>query len=206
MATPIPGIRGRLTPLSHPLANMVSAATLSPDDADATIHQAIEVFAGQHKAFSWVIGPRTTPADLGSRLGAAGLVKIEEMAGMALTDLNAPIRANPAVQIREATARMTCRQQVARWHAHSLCPKSLRSSLPRFSFLVRDRLKTRLYLAFLEGIDGPVASATTVSFPGQPIVRLGGAATLDEHRGKGVYTSLVARRLADAREDGAEAA
>ena len=36
--------------------------------------------------------------------------------------------------------------------------------------------------------------------------RAGGSAVMPSHRGRGVYRALVARRLADARRDGAEAA
>jgi GNAT superfamily N-acetyltransferase len=201
----IPGIRGRVTPFSHPFANMVSAATLSPDNADATIRQAIDFFARQNKVFSWVIGPRTTPADLGARLRAAGLAKLEEMAGMSLTDLNTPIQSNPAVRIREMTTDDV--DAASRMHARAFpIPQEFARLFTEVLFLVRDRLKTRLYLAFLGGIDEPVASATAVFLPNQPIIRLGGATTVPEHRGKGIYSSLVARRLADAREDGVEAA
>ena len=73
-------------------------------------------------------------------------------------------------------------------------------------FLVRDKLKTRMYLAFLDGTDEPVATSTMVYLPNQPIVRMAGASTIEEHRGKGIYTSLMARRLADAYKDGVEAA
>ena len=45
-----------------------------------------------------------------------------------------------------------------------------------------------------------------IYLPDQPIVVLYCAATLDAYRGRGVYTSLVARRLADAYRDGARAA
>jgi hypothetical protein len=38
------------------------------------------------------------------------------------------------------------------------------------------------------------------------MVRLGGAVTLEGYRGRGVYTSLVARRLEDARDRGMTAA
>ncbi len=201
----IPGIRGRVTPFSHPFANMVSAATLSSDDADTTIRQAVDFFARQSKAFGWVIGPRTTPADLGTRLQAAGLAKLEEMAGMSLTDLNTPIRSNPAVRIREMTTDDT--DAASRTHARAFpIPEDFTRLFIEVLFLVRDRLKTRLYLAFMDGIDEPVASATSVFLPNEPIIRLGGATTVPEHRGKGVYSSLVARRLADARDDGAEAA
>jgi predicted GNAT family acetyltransferase len=40
-----------------------------------------------------------------------------------------------------------------------------------------------------------------VYLPDSPTVLLGGAATLEEYRGHGIYTALVARRLADARAD-----
>jgi N-acetylglutamate synthase-like GNAT family acetyltransferase len=42
--------------------------------------------------------------------------------------------------------------------------------------------------------------------PDQPIALLLSAATLPAFRGYGIYTSLVARRLADARQDGIDAA
>ncbi len=42
--------------------------------------------------------------------------------------------------------------------------------------------------------------------PDSKIVLLGGAATLLEARGRGVYSALVRRRLDDARADGREAA
>src|SRR5437667_245607 len=45
-----------------------------------------------------------------------------------------------------------------------------------------------------------------VFVPGTSIVLLGGAATVGDLRGRGIYTSLVARRLADARAAGADAA
>jgi predicted GNAT family acetyltransferase len=69
-----------------------------------------------------------------------------------------------------------------------------------------DQLKFSVYLAFLEEIDEPVACSLMFHVPDQPIVMMSGAATLQEHRGKGIYTSFVARRLADARKQGAEAA
>jgi len=45
-----------------------------------------------------------------------------------------------------------------------------------------------------------------VSLRDSATVLLGGAATLEEFRGQGTYTALVARRLADARADGRTAA
>ena len=67
------------------------------------------------------------------------------------------------------------------------------------------RIKARGYFGYRDG-GAPVAWSFLVYLPDSPIVLLGGAATLPEHRGHGLYTALVARRLADARADGRTAA
>jgi N-acetylglutamate synthase-like GNAT family acetyltransferase len=43
-------------------------------------------------------------------------------------------------------------------------------------------------------------------FPKSTVAVMQGAATLNAYRGKGVYTALMAKRLADARDMGLEAA
>ena len=63
----IKGMRGRVTPLSHPLANLVGLAQLSDADAGPTIEAVKARFAKERKAFGWVTGPLTKPADLGRR-------------------------------------------------------------------------------------------------------------------------------------------
>ncbi len=71
---------------------------------------------------------------------------------------------------------------------------------------MRMPLRRRAYLAFLKDIPEPVAYASMIYLPDQPIVVLYCAATLEAYRGQGVYSSLVARRLADAYRYGARAA
>ncbi len=201
----IPGIHGRVMPLSHFFANIVSGATLTSENADETIQRVIEFYRDQQKTFSWAIGPRTTPTDLGQRLSVAGFEKVIEMAGMVLTDLTTPIRINPAVKIREATADDI--PAVSQTMAHGFpIPEDFAQLFTDILFKVRSQLKTRLYLAFVDDSDEPVGTSTTVYLPNQPIIRLAGAATLEEHRGKGIYSSLMARRLADAHKDGMKAA
>ena len=58
----------------------------------------------------------------------------------------------------------------------------------------------------MDGGTEPVGWSYLVYLPDSPIVLLGGAATLPEHRGRGIYSALVAKRLADARADGRTAA
>jgi N-acetylglutamate synthase-like GNAT family acetyltransferase len=201
----IPGVRVRVTPISHVMANIVSGATLNENNVDETIARIIEFYTTQKKAFSWVVGPRTTPSDLGEHLLAAGLEKIMDMAGMVQTDLTTPIRTNPDVTIREATPDDI--PAVSRTMARGFPnPDDLSQLYTSILFSVRDKLKIRQYLAFLGDEEEPVATCTMTYFPNQPIIRLAGAATLKEHRRKGIYSSMVARRLMDAHKDGIKAA
>jgi N-acetylglutamate synthase-like GNAT family acetyltransferase len=59
---------------------------------------------------------------------------------------------------------------------------------------------------FLEGVERPVSVASMFPFPNTTVAVMQGAATLADYRGKGVYTALMAKRLADARAMGMEAA
>ena len=99
----VKGVRGRVTDLSHPLANLVGMADIAPDAVDATLKMVRNRYAGGRKAYGWVTGPLTRPHDLGQRLVTSGLVKEDEMAGMVLTDLAVPIAVDPKIEIREAT-------------------------------------------------------------------------------------------------------
>ena len=73
-------------------------------------------------------------------------------------------------------------------------------------FFSPEPLQRRVYLAYVEGVDYPVATAGMLYMPDDPIAVMLSAATLPQFRGHGIYTSLMARRLADAHHDGLEAA
>src|SRR5438874_1348285 len=67
----VPGVRGRITKASHPIANLVGMARLGAANADATIARVRAIFAAKGLAFGWVTGPGTTPSDMERRLAAA---------------------------------------------------------------------------------------------------------------------------------------
>ena len=198
----IPGVRGRVTALSHPLANLVGMARLDEETADATILRVTQRYAREHLAFGWAIGPGTTPADMKRRLVRSGMDTIAHLAGMALTDLDIPIRANPAVRIREITAAEAAAESDMMGRAYGM-PTDVAEMFARL--LASGSVRSRGYFAYLSG-DAPVAWSYLVYLPNSPVVLLGGAATLPESRGKGIYSALVKRRLDDARADGREAA
>ncbi len=198
----IPGVRGRVTALSHPLANLVGMARLDEETADATILRVTQRYAREHLAFGWVVGPGTTPGDLKRRLQRSGMDTIAHLAGMALTDLDTPIAANPAVRIREITPAEAAAESDMMGRAYGM-PTDVAEMFARL--LATGTVQSRGYFAYLGG-DTPVAWSYLVYLPDSPIVLLGGAATLPESRGKGIYSALVKRRLDDARGDGREAA
>lgn len=196
----IPGLAGRVSRLSHPLANLVGMARLDERNADATIARVKERYAG--RAFGWVTGPNTTPRDLPDRLERAGLRNEDHLAGMALTDLDRPITA-PSVRIEEVAPRDAARESEMMARAYGM-PRDVNDLFTRM--LGADSgIRARGYFAYLDG-DRPVAWSYLVYVPDSPIVLLGGAATIPEARGHGLYTALVKRRLDDARADGREAA
>jgi hypothetical protein len=201
----VPGIQGRITADSDPFANLVGAATLDEGNADETIRQVCEIFAGWNKEFGWLVSPLSTPWDLCSRLESAGLVKSVEMAGMVCTDLGRPIAANPAVYVHEATA------DDVEAAIHTLAdameiPADRAYAMTEALFFSPEPIMRRVYLAYVEGVDYPVATAGMLYMPDLPIALLLSSATLRDFRGYGIYTSLMARRLSDARQDGMEAA
>jgi hypothetical protein len=198
----IPGLRGRITKLSHPLANLCGDARFSESEADALVEKVRQRYGDL--AFGWITGPSTRPGDLPERLVAAGFAHADSIAGLVLTDLAAPIDRNPEVEVREVAWEDALAGSEMMARAYGLPTEVMRLLNEVFATMSR-RIKARAYMAYLGDV-GPAAWSYLVYVPDSPIVVLGGAATLEEHRGKGLYTALVARRLADARADGRTAA
>src|SRR5215831_2176530 len=198
-----PGVRAHATPqASHPIGNLVGVSTLAAANADAVIAHVRDFFAARDHTVGWWVNPSSTPGDLVSRLQAAGFAKVLAQAGQVLTTMGRAIKVNPAVTVRQATH--ADRDALMRLYATAYpLPEALAAVI---TDVVPLAAGGRHYLAFLEGVERPVAVASMFPFPKSTIAVMQGAATLSEYRGKGVYTALMAKRLADARALGMEAA
>ena len=198
-----PGLRAHATPqTSHPVGNLVGVATLSEANADAVIAQVQDFFGRRGHIVGWWVNPSSTPGDLVSRLETAGFTKIVEQAGQVLTNLGFDIKVNPAVTVRQATP--DDRDDLIRLFTTAYpVPEALAAVVTDTLPLVAGG---RHYLAFFDGVEGPVSGASMFPFPDSTVAVMQGAATLTDYRGKGVYTALMAKRLADARAMGMEAA
>ena len=197
------GVRAHATPqTSHPVGNLVGVSTLTEDTADAVIAQVQDFFAKRNHVVGWWLNPSSTPGDLVIRLEAAGFSKVVEQAGQVLTNMEREIKVNPRVTVRQAT--QDDRPDLLRLYATAYpVPDEMAAVITDMLLLATGG---RHYLAFLDGVEGPVSVASMFPFPNSTVAVMQGAATLSDYRGNGVYTALMAKRLADARAMGMEAA
>ena len=195
----VAGVRARVTPISHALANLVGMADLAPDAVDATVDRLRAAYGT--KVFGWMVGPLTRPSDLGTRLAARGFTGPARIAGLALTDLAIPIAGVGAASVREVSGQQALAESEMVGRAYGLPTDVARLFLE--IYFAPNGPRCRGYFAYVG--DRPVAWSFLV-YLDAPFVLLGGAGTLPEHRGRGLYTALVARRLADARADARTAA
>jgi GNAT superfamily N-acetyltransferase len=201
-----PGLRGRVSDFPHPFLNMVGAARFeSRTHAENALQHVDELFRTEGLPYSWLTGTEDSPADLPDVLRADGLVPIMEMAGMALTDLSRPVAANPAVTVRKLVEADVPA-------VTAVLAEGFEFPVPAAGLMMASYRQPEWqehsdgYLACVEETAAPVAAGFSVYVPGTRIVMLAGAATLPAYRGRGVYTSLLARRLEDAVARGCEAA
>jgi GNAT superfamily N-acetyltransferase len=199
----VEGIQGWGSSVPHPIANWVGAARLDAVGADDAIGEVVAMFEQRDCSFFWAVGPASTPADLGERLEAQALMHAAK--GMARLDLDTLIDADSAIEVRALTS--ADRDAWARTMTQAFpVPPPLAELYADVALMPQHDVRITAYGAYLDGADGPVGVGMLVTPPGSQVAVLAGAATLEAHRGKGVYTSLVARRLADAKRAGAEAA
>jgi len=189
----------------HPGSNEVASARWTAEEADVRIKQIIEDHRRREVGFSWFVGPYDAPPDLGERLERHGLVLAGDQAMMArvgLDDLDIPTNSRISIEALDGSdddAIEAVVQIVGRcfnWTPQQVDDRRVfffqRLKNPEF------REREIQYLARLDGV--PVADAL-VSFRGG-IAYLNGASTLPEYRNQKIYSTLLRRRLEDARARG----
>src|SRR5438105_14498803 len=117
---------------------------------------------------------------------------------MTLTDLGTPIATNPAVRVEE-TSMKDALERTERMAVASGLPIEVMRAFNEILAAAAERIKSRGYFGYVGGDERPVAWSFLAYLPDSPTVLLGGAATLEEYRGHGLYTALVARRIAAVR-------
>jgi GNAT superfamily N-acetyltransferase len=203
---PFPDLRSRLTPISSPFANVVGAARLTSQSADSTIASVIDFFIARRLSFGWRVGPSSTPPDLGQRLLAAGLQRLEDIHGLCRLDLSIDLPTDPSLTIRQAGVEeldllVDLLEEAFSYHA-VWAPILGKAYLERHAY---SEGRIAVYLAFEQGIVEPIAFGSLYFLPDQPVAMLSGAGTRPAYRRRGIYSQLIAHRLRQARASGAAA-
>lgn len=162
---------------------------------DQIIHQIEEHFVQQQL---WVIGPNTQPADLEARLIARGFTRKSELKGLVLDDLSVWSANNPEVVVEPLSWENAddYATMCSPLNNKAMCAEQL---LYAHRYLQSSPREIHIFIARLEG--HPAGYALLRLEP-NGTANLCDAFTLPEARGRGVYLSLVAHRLAVARKQG----
>jgi len=191
----------RMVSLEAEAHNVVIHSRLGAEDADRAISGELEYFRELGSDFEWKLYSHDQPSDLKDRLAARGFSVGDDEAIMSieLESLGFTIAAASSIDVRKVTDEKGLKD-FADVNARVWSDKddswmkevaeTLRGSPQRMS----------AWLAYVEG--EPVCAAR-IDFPERsPFASLWGGATVERHRGRGLYTAVLAARAKEAIERG----
>ncbi|MGP6207878.1 hypothetical protein ACNF42_07630 [Cuniculiplasma sp. SKW3] len=203
----IEGVSGRISNVDSFALNCVGLANIPEEICEDVIEKVIERYYNRGKNFTWLVGPSSSPDSLGKLLEKHGLIKIPQvgMAGMYAELKGLEIKGNEEVMIEKIP--------ISRLPEYAnLLSNAYGFGETEEGFTIRSKLVANsgdggeLYLAFLGRYDQPVAYGVSIYYMKEKILILQGSGTLNQFRGKGIYTSLVSSRIEGARKKGLEIA
>jgi GNAT superfamily N-acetyltransferase len=182
-----------------PERSFIEYFKLDESNADAVIVAEIEGFLARNLLFTWKVFGHDRPSDMIGRLAAHGLAVDDEEAIMVLdlADLSPRLGAPVTADVRRLTdpAQLVDVVQVL-------------EAVYQWGFSwVHKRLGPQMgipdYLSvFVAYVDERPAGVAWVYYPEGHFATLWAGATLEEMRGRGLYTALLAARLQEARARG----
>jgi len=192
--------------LAHPGSNHVGGTRWTSAEADDQIAAIIDEHRRRDIGFVWMVMPNDTPADLGQRLEAQGLVPAGSAAVMVrrgLDDLDV-IPVNPDVTVTQAFATNPEQlEDILRIGAacFNWAPEQIPEWRTGLIDMAKDPLRRETEIGYLAYLDGQAVGFGRVSLRGG-LAYLSGAGTLPDRRGQKIYSTLLRRRLEKARELG----
>jgi len=199
--------------VDSPYASKVVRVDFAEEDAGRQVDEIIAWFRRHGRPFSWWVGPSSRPASSPALLEGRGLRLLDRYEGVALRldgqpsgGGSEPIEPCPGVTVEpvedEAGVRAMVRVNSRVWGYPVEAEDRLVAE--RLAYL---RLPGRRGGSLLARVDGEVAGTASYRFSGDgQAIYLVGAATLPEFRGRGVFRTLVAWRLRQARARGCRVA
>lgn len=167
--------------------NEIAFAALDESDADRVIDETLAHYAGRH--FRWNVVPGSKPGDLGERLARRGMIRCETW-GMARQ--TTPIAAQRDVEVERVSKVADYTRMMA--DGWGMDPGPLATLHERALAEPRNRM-------YVARIGGELAGCASYGGAETSAYFIGGV-VLPRFRGRGVYRSMIAKRLADTRADG----
>jgi GNAT superfamily N-acetyltransferase len=204
---------------TNPMFKGVWRTRLSSDEVEDAIDETLAWFKERHAPFIfWWTGPGATPADLGERLMARGLLSMEEQMadlapGIKQTELGAPGMVADLQQVNEAVLSQVPSgftieavqteaslldfkrvfvesYEIPDWAGQAWVDAALKAGIGQTPW--------RMYVGRLN--DEPVA--TNMLFNGGGVASVYAVATVPSARGKGIGAAITLKPLLEARELG----
>ncbi|MEU9454054.1 GNAT family N-acetyltransferase [Streptomyces sp. NPDC048277] len=181
--------------------NGVLWSDLDETTADRAIAEQIDFFERQGREFEWKVYGHDRPADLGTRLVAAGLrpepeetLMVAEVAGLQLdAELPDGVQVVPATDAAGVDLVVDVHEKAFGTDGSQLRHRLLGQ--------LAERSATVVAVVALAG-DEPVSAARMELVPGTRFAGLWGGGTVEGWRGRGVYRALVAHRARVAADHG----
>ncbi len=184
-----------------PGMSFILYSRLSAANTDEHIAEQINRFSGWDGPFSWDLYSHDQPPDLLERLIAHGFEPEDEPGAVMVLDLTeAPEKlfAVPEAGVR----RIDRREQLA--DVIAILEAVWGENFSWIDERLGENMAVPGYLSvYVADVDGRPASCAWIYFnPHSQFAGLFGGATLSEHRGRGLYTALLAARAREARQRG----
>lgn len=188
-------------PLEHPWSSEVYWVKWDETEAATRLDEIVAFFRSRHRAFVWLVTDRSTPQSLPQALAERGFIRELEgrilLARLPLSSFDV----NAAVRVEEVTDRARMEDALSVDH-----PGDASAVIDA---LIDDRMRrvgSNWHAAVAYVREKPVGTARWVVHRDLAVIEFAGAETLAAFRRQGVYSTLVAYRLAEAAREGCTSA
>ena len=196
-----PELVARRGDLADPYLNLVLGTWAEPSRMDGVIDEARAALGGPRRPFTWAVWPSNRPADLGTRLEAAGIAHDGDAPLMALDleEADLTLEPTPGLTIERATDASALAEASPVTLAMIDGPAAQAVFSAAYEALAFGA--ERSLVLFVGRLDGrPVA--TSALYTGTGLAGVYGVGTLPELRGRGFGRAMTIAALAEGRRRG----
>lgn len=201
----IPGVEGWRSPNPHPLLSIGRWTTADLDAAEVAMDTVLASFRDAGRGFDWMTGPQDTA--LLPLLEQRGFLTPALSIAAMVRDVSLEDHEDDPAGISTQMVESQIDDDVSEIMAKGFDVPSDVARIYHNAYATSSKLqRTEVYTATLQGQNDPIGVGYQSYIGDGELVLLRVAATLPEHRGRGIYRALIKRRLADAARAGRKAA